>query len=109
MIALASALAAYICAMVPGTAMARSEIATGMYNIGFSDSTTEALKTTIATELPESQNVAAGFIKAEYTSVLTLSESANLSITFLDEGAGNRNSLGDFTYTDGAFDGLTRA
>jgi hypothetical protein len=67
------------------------------------------LVNTINSALPESSNVNEDFLNPEYSPVLPLSEEAHLSVTFIDEGAGYRNSLGWFSWADGVFDNLTKA
>ncbi|WP_415911899.1 DUF4114 domain-containing protein [Neptuniibacter sp. QD37_11] len=67
----------------------------------------EGLLTEVQTALPESTVANQEFLNTSYDPNLTLQEDAHISITFLDEGAGYRNSLGYFTFTDDAFDGLT--
>ncbi|MCV6589539.1 MAG: DUF4114 domain-containing protein [Marinobacterium sp.] len=57
--------------------------------------------------LPESTQVDAAYLNPDYDPTVRLSQDAQLSVTFIDEGAGYRNSLGYFTFTDDAFDGLT--
>lgn len=56
--------------------------------------------------LPESSNINQDFINPQYDPVLRLSEDAHVGITFIDEGAGYRNSLGYFTFSDTTFDNL---
>jgi hypothetical protein len=63
---------------------------------------------TVQTSLPEQSSVDPSFLNTDYTPYLTLNQSANVSVTFLDEGAGYRNSLGWFTFSDNAFDGLSK-
>lgn len=68
-----------------------------------------ALLDAVATGLPESKAVDAAFLNPAYPTDLTLREDAAVQITFLNEGAGYRNSLGYYIYQTGAFDGLTKA
>ena len=64
---------------------------------------------TVTTALPEGRNVDAAFLNPSYTPYLTVSEDANVWVTFIDEGAGYRNSLGYYTFDGSAFDGLTKS
>ncbi|MGB0683909.1 MAG: DUF4114 domain-containing protein [Magnetovibrionaceae bacterium] len=57
--------------------------------------------------LPESRNVDSSFLNPGYDPNVRLSEDSQLAITFIDEGAGYRNSLGWFSFEDNAFDGLS--
>jgi len=61
----------------------------------------------VQTALPERSAVNESFLAEDYSPNLTFSEDAQLAVTFIDEGAGYRNSLGYFEYNSGAFDGLT--
>lgn len=61
----------------------------------------------ISLALPESQDVNQEFLSNEYSPNIVLQEDAHVSVTFLDEGAGYKNSLGYFTYDSSTFDGLT--
>lgn len=61
----------------------------------------------ISLALPESQDVNQEFLNPNYDPNITLQDDAHVAVTFLDEGAGYRNALGYFTYSDTAFDGLT--
>ncbi|MGN7614620.1 DUF4114 domain-containing protein, partial [Magnetococcales bacterium HHB-1] len=63
---------------------------------------------TIQDALPEGTNVNANFLNPTYNPNLPLQLDASVSVTFVDEGAGYRNSLGYFTFQDGAFDGLNK-
>lgn len=56
--------------------------------------------------LPESSNIDQDFINPQYDPVLTFSEDTQVGVTFIDEGAGYRNSLGYFTFSDSTFDNL---
>lgn len=58
--------------------------------------------------LAERRNVDQAFLDPAYTPSLDISQEANVFVTFIDEGAGYRNSLGWFSYQDNAFDGLTK-
>lgn len=61
----------------------------------------------IQTALPESRNVNEDFLNPRYDPYISFSQDAQVAVTFLDEGAGYRNSLGYFTFTDSTFDNLT--
>ena len=56
----------------------------------------------VGTVLPESSQVGSSYLSNTYDPNLVISETANVFLTFIHEGAGYRNSLGYFTYeTDG--------
>jgi len=61
----------------------------------------------ISLALPEGNAANAAYLDPSYDPTIRLTDDAQISITFIDEGAGYRNSLGYFTFTDTAFDGLT--
>lgn len=65
-----------------------------------------SLTSTISTALPESTAVDPDFLDPSYNPVLRLNQDAQIGVTFIDEGAGYRNSLGYFTFNDNAFDGI---
>ena len=65
------------------------------------------LLTTVAAELPENTNVDAAFLNPEYAPIIRVSEPARVTLTFLAEGAGFKNSLGYFTFTDATFQSLS--
>lgn len=62
---------------------------------------------TVARELPESQALGAEFLQPEYDPNLYFNEDAQVSVTFVTEGAGYRNALGYFSYDQGTFDNVT--
>ena len=64
---------------------------------------------TIATQLPERSAVDTSFLNPDTTPVLNLNQDANVWVTGWDEGAGFKNSVFSVTYSDGAFDGLTKS
>jgi len=66
-----------------------------------------ALLNEISLALPESQDVNQEFLNPSYDPNIYLQEDAHVSVTFLDEGAGYRNSLGYFTYDSSTFDGMS--
>jgi len=57
--------------------------------------------------LPERVDVNQAYLDPSYDPTVVLQQDAQVSVTFLDEGAGYRNSLGYFTFDDSTFDGLT--
>lgn len=59
--------------------------------------------------LPERMDVNQAFLSTDYTPNITLQSEGHVGITFLDEGAGYRNSLGYFTFADNTFDNLNFA
>ncbi|MCP3870936.1 MAG: DUF4114 domain-containing protein [Gammaproteobacteria bacterium] len=63
---------------------------------------------TVQEQLPEASAVDASFLNTDYDPYLTLNQDANISVTFLDEGAGYKNSLGWLTFSEGAFDDLRK-
>ncbi|MDD1783950.1 DUF4114 domain-containing protein [Enterovibrio sp. ZSDZ35] len=58
--------------------------------------------------LPESRAVNAEFLNTDYNPYLDLNQEANIYVSFLDEGAGYKNSLGYFTFENDSFSGLTK-
>jgi len=79
------------------------EIPTGLTHTDVS----AELITTVRRELPERAAVNANFLDPTYSPNLSLSADAQITVTFLDEGAGFRNSLGYFSYPTGTFDYLS--
>lgn len=69
----------------------------------------DSLISTIDQALPERSQVNAAFLNPEYNPNLTFSENARVGVTFVDEGAGYRNSLGFFNFEQGALDNLSFA
>lgn len=63
---------------------------------------------TVQTQLPEASAVNAAFLNTDYDAYLSLGQNANVSVTFLDEGAGYKNSLGWVSFSDDAFAGLSK-
>ena len=59
--------------------------------------------------LTEGSNVGEAFINPAYKNDLVLSEASELRVTFIKEGAGNRNAMGYYVFEGDAFDGLTKA
>lgn len=57
----------------------------------------------VGTVFPEKSAVGSSYLSGAYDPNLAITEQATVSVTFVHEGAGNRNSLGYFTYeTDGS-------
>jgi len=59
--------------------------------------------------LPERADVNQEFLNTNYDPNLSFQTDAHVAITFLDEGAGYKNSLGYFTYGNDTFNGFTFA
>jgi len=57
--------------------------------------------------LPESTVVNQSFLNPSYNPNIQLQNDAHIGITFLDEGAGYRNSLGYFTFSNDSFSGYS--
>lgn len=70
-------------------------------------SISDNLVNTISDALPETSQVDAAFLNPSYDPNLTFSEDAQVAVTFVDEGAGYKNSLGYFNFEQGAFDNLS--
>lgn len=64
---------------------------------------------TVQTQLPEATAVNKSFLNTDYKPHLTLNQKANVSVTFLDEGAGYKNSLGWITFDQNSFSGLSKS
>ena len=86
-------------------ARAVDELPAGLTN----EEVSQQILSTISDVLPEGRAVAAEFLDPTYTPFVTLSKDAEISTTFVDEGAGYRNSLGYFSFSSDAFDGMTKA
>ncbi len=67
-----------------------------------------AIMETVNSQLSESTNVDAAYLNTDFDPYLPLNQEATVSVTFLDEGAGYRNSLGYFTFQEFSFDGLSK-
>lgn len=65
------------------------------------------LLTEVQEALPESVDVNQEFLSDYYNPNIILQSDAHVAVTFLDEGAGYKNSLGYFTFSDTTFDGYT--
>ena len=61
----------------------------------------------IQAALPESNNVSEDFLNPSYDPIISFSADAQVGVTFIDEGAGYRNSLGYFTFNDNTFNDLS--
>ncbi|MGI9485205.1 MAG: DUF4114 domain-containing protein [Geminicoccaceae bacterium] len=72
------------------------------------ETVSKGLLETVSKALPEGRATGADFLNPSYNPDLPLFTDSQLSVTFIDEGAGYRNSLGYYAYADGAFDGLTK-
>ncbi len=80
------------------------EIPDNITNVGLE----AQLKQTINEALPEGRAVDAAFLNPTYDANINLSDNAQVSVTFVDEGAGYKNSLGYFTFQNDSFSGLTK-
>ena len=70
----------------------------------------QSVMNTIGTLLPETSNAGAAYISQTYSPNIEVKDLASISVTFVWEGAGYRNSLGYFTYEeqpDGSVDILS--
>lgn len=66
------------------------------------------LLATVRAALPEARAVGAEFLNPSYNPVVSVSETASVTVTFVDEGAGYRNSLAWVAFPEGTFDLLTK-
>lgn len=87
----------------PTLGHASYEIPDNIVNIELSS----GLLDTVQSALPEREAVNEAFLNPGYSPNITLSLDSQLAVTFLDEGAGYRNSLGYFSYTGDVFSGLS--
>lgn len=63
---------------------------------------------TISDALPQERGqIDQNFLNQAYDPNIRLSSESQLAVTFIDEGAGYRNSLGYFTFDDNTFSGLS--
>ncbi|WP_135078814.1 DUF4114 domain-containing protein [Terasakiella sp. SH-1] len=67
----------------------------------------DGLLSSIQTALPERSNVDMDFLNPSYDPTIRFSQDTQVGVTFIDEGAGYRNSLGYFTFNDNTFDNLS--
>lgn len=88
---------------IPNAAQAIEETPSNLINLELNPN----LLNTVQEALPERQAVDQGFLNPSYDPNLLLSFDSQISITFVDEGAGYKNSLGYFNYAQGAFDNLS--
>ncbi len=80
------------------------EVPAGIENHSVSSS----LLQTISDVLPEETGqIDQNFLNQSYNPNINLTLDSQLAITFIDEGAGYRNSLGYFSYSNDSFSGLT--
>ena len=71
-------------------------------------SVSSPLLQTITDALPEERGqIDQNFLNQSYDPNISLSLDSQLAISFIDEGAGYRNALGYFSYTNDSFSGLT--
>lgn len=63
----------------------------------------------VSSVLSEGSNVDEPFLNPAYQNDLTLTGNAEVRVTFIDEGAGYRNAVGYYTFTQDTFVGLTKA
>lgn len=67
----------------------------------------DGLLSSIQEAHPESRNVNSDFLNPDYDPYINFADDAQVGITFIDEGAGYRNSFGYFTFENSTFDGLS--
>ena len=107
-------LASFYQALVPFAALAYTsatfaigdtpETLDEMYNKEISQDVVD----TVFDALPEGV-VNADYINPNYDGYLQVLEGTTVSVSFINEGAGFRNSTGYFTFTDNSFDGLNKS
>ncbi|MEW5057306.1 MAG: DUF4114 domain-containing protein [Cycloclasticus sp.] len=68
-----------------------------------------SLLETVQQQLPEQTSVNPAFLNTDYAPHLSLNQDADVSVTFIDEGAGYKNSLGWMTFADDSLSSLTKA
>ncbi|MEI8609490.1 DUF4114 domain-containing protein [Enterovibrio sp. Hal110] len=69
----------------------------------------ESLMNLADTVLPEARAVNTEFLNTDYNPYLSMNQEGNVYVSFLDEGAGYKNSLGYFTFDDNTFSGLSKS
>ena len=69
----------------------------------------EAFTDLVDAVLEEHSQIGESFLNPAYKNELNLSGASEIRVTFIKEGAGNRNALGYYTYNDSTFAGLTKA
>ena len=77
------------------------------HNLGRDITVPASVSRYIGRQLPERQGAPTAYVDAGIDSNVLLGESAKLHVTFLDEGAGYRNSFGYFIYTVGGGGAIT--
>ena len=100
----------YLCSLLFNFSLVSSlsaadDLTSNIVNIDLS----AGLLTEINTALPERSVVNQEFLNPSYNPNILLQEDANVGITFVDEGAGYRNSLGYFTFEQQTFEALSFA
>jgi len=65
-------------------------------------------QSSLKSNFPEKTAINSEFISNEYEANISLASSSNISISFMDEGAGYRNSLGYFSYNSHSFSNLKK-
>lgn len=90
-------------ASMSSTAFAAVDATSTLVNIDLEP----GLLTEVQEALPESIDVNQEFLSDYYNPNIILQSDAHVAVTFLDEGAGYKNSLGYFTFSDTTFDGYT--
>ncbi len=98
------ALAVSLLSISSGTALAVQVETPDITNVAVD----EGVMNAVNSQLIEATNVDAAFLNTDYDPYLTVNQDANVSVTFLDEGAGYRNSLGWMTFDSTAFSGLSK-
>ena len=62
----------------------------------------------VSTVLAEGSQIGESYLNTAYNNDLTLSGPGKIRVTFIKEGAGNRNSLGYYIFSEETFKGLTK-
>lgn len=96
-------LATLFYASIITTAHAAEDATSTLVNIDLAP----GLLSEINSALPESTVVNQEFLNTDYNPNISLQSDAHVGITFIDEGAGYKNSLGYFTFSENTFDSLT--
>lgn len=81
------------------------EIPEAIYSVEVSSD----LVATVRAELPESRSVGAEFLDPSYQPIITLSEPGVVSVSFIDEGAGYRNSLAWVSLPENSLVGIEKS
>ena len=90
--------------LLSGSRVDAQELPTGLYSTDVS-----SLEELVNQSLPESNNVDANFLNPNYDPNLRFTEDASVSLSFISEGAGYRNSLGYFTFDTDLFADVTKS